>query len=41
MYSHYKPMSESDFPGRGLFGSQGYDWQDLLTEFYNITTYKI
>ena len=29
MFSHYKPMTDNDAPGRGQFGPQGHDWQEL------------
>ena len=28
-FSYYKSMEASDHPGRGQFGPQGHDWQDL------------
>ena len=28
-FSHYKPMADNDAPGRGQFGPQSHDWQEL------------
>ena len=29
MFSHYKSMADSDAPGRGQFGPEDHDWQEL------------
>ena len=29
MFSHFKPMADNYAPGRGQFGPQGHDWQEL------------
>ena len=29
IFNHYKPMADNDAPGRGQFGPQGHDWQEL------------
>ena len=28
-FSRYKPMADNDAPGRGQYGPQGHDWQEL------------
>ena len=39
-FSHYKSMGVHDLLGRGQFGPQGLDWQDLCREPLNIATKK-
>ena len=29
MFSHYKPITDNDAPGRDQFGPQGHVWQEL------------
>ena len=40
-FSHYKSMGVHEPLGRGQFGPQGLDWQDLCRGPLNIATYKI
>ena len=40
-FSHYKPMADNDALGRGQFGPQGHDWQELLRGLLNIASHKI
>ena len=40
-FSHCKSMGANDPPGRGHFGPQGHDWQDLYRGPLNIATHKI